>query len=48
MPEYRDDRSIGGLIGNNCGQAIKPRDVIPGGPQDPYAIKTVFGWGSIG
>lgn len=48
IPEYRDDVDIGLLIGNNCVQAIKPRDVIPGKPQDPYAIKTVFGWGVIG
>ena len=48
IPEYRDDIDIGLLIGNNCVQAIKPHDVIPGKPQDPYAIKTVFGWGVIG
>ena len=29
-------------------QAIKPRDVIPGKPQDPYAIQTVLGWDLIG
>ncbi|CAB4024591.1 Hypothetical predicted protein [Paramuricea clavata] len=53
IPEYRDDLGIGLLIGNNCVEAIKPRDVIPGKPQDPYAIRnlktrTVFGWGLIG
>ena len=45
IPKYRDDLGIGLLIGNNCVEAIKPRDVIPGKPQDPYAIRTVFGWG---
>jgi hypothetical protein len=48
IPEYREDLGIGLLIGNNCVEAIKPRDVIPGKPQDPYAIRTVFGWGLIG
>lgn len=48
IPEYRDDIDIGLLIGNNCVQAIKPRDVFPGKPQDPYAIRTALGWGLIG
>lgn len=48
IPEYRDDLSISLLIGNNCVQTTKPRDIIPGKPQDPYAIRTVFGWGLIG
>jgi hypothetical protein len=48
IPEYREDLGIGLLIGTNCVEAIKPRDVIPGKPQDPYAIRTVFGWGLIG
>jgi hypothetical protein len=48
IPEYRDDIEIGLLIGNNCVQAIKPCDVIPGKPQDPYAIRTALGWGLIG
>ncbi|CAB4028176.1 Hypothetical predicted protein [Paramuricea clavata] len=48
IPEYRDDLGIGLLIGNDCVEPIKPRDVIPGKPQDPYAITTVFGWGFIG
>jgi hypothetical protein len=48
IPAYREDLDIGLLIGNNCVQAIKPRDVIPGNPRDPYAIRTVLGWGLIG
>lgn len=48
IPEYHDDVDIDLLIGNDCVQAIKPRDVIPAKPQDPHATKTVFGWGVIG
>ncbi|CAB4036417.1 Hypothetical predicted protein, partial [Paramuricea clavata] len=42
ITEYRDDLGIGLLIVNNCVEAIRPRDVIPGKPQDPYSIRTVF------
>ena len=45
---YRKDLAVGILIGNNCPQAIKPRDVIPGKSKDPYAIRTTLGWGIIG
>ena len=48
IPPYRDDLHIGILIGNNCTQAIKPRDVVPGRATDPYAIRTALGWGVIG
>ncbi|XP_028517140.1 uncharacterized protein LOC110246561 [Exaiptasia diaphana] len=45
---YREDLPIGILIGNSCVRAIKPRDVIPGKSNDPYAIRTTLGWGIIG
>ncbi|XP_078371358.1 uncharacterized protein LOC144655010 [Oculina patagonica] len=47
MP-YRDDIHVGLLIGVNCARAIKPREVIPGSDDDPYAKKTALGWGVIG
>ena len=47
MP-YREDVQVGMLIGTNCKKAIKPREVIPGGDNDPYGIKTVLGWGIVG
>jgi hypothetical protein len=34
-----DDVEIGLLIGANCPQAIKPREVIPGNDDDPYVVK---------
>lgn len=46
MP-YREDAQIGILIGTNCTKAIKPREVIPGGDNDPYGIKTDLGWGIV-
>ena len=48
IPPYYKDLKVGVLIGNNCVQAIKPREVIPGRPRDPYAIRTALGWGLIG
>ena len=48
IPAYREDLDIRLLIGNNCVQAIKPHDVIPGNSRDPYAVRTVLGWGLIG
>ena len=48
IPPYYQDLKVGVLIGNNCVQAIKPREVIPGRPRDPYAIRTALGWGLIG
>ncbi|XP_070569566.1 uncharacterized protein [Ptychodera flava] len=45
---FRDDVEIGLLIGYNCVRAIKPRNVILGEDDAPYAVKTILGWGVIG
>ena len=47
MP-YRDDLNVSLLLGINCARAIKPREVIPGNDDDPYAKRTALGWGVIG
>ena len=47
MP-YRQDVEVGLLIGANCARAIKPREVIPGMDDDPYAMRIALGWGRIG
>ena len=39
---------VGLLIGSNCPDAIMPREVIPGNPNEPYAQRTKLGWGIIG
>ena len=38
------DMAVGILIGCKCLKAIKPRDVILGEEEDPYAVKTSLGW----
>ena len=45
---YQHDAYVGLLIGANCTKAIKPREVIPGANDDPYAVQTMLGWGIIG
>ena len=47
MP-YREDIRVGLLIGSDCPRAIVPREVIPGGCNDPYALRTELGWGLVG
>ena len=45
---YQNNLQVGLLIGSNCPNAIKPKQVIPGRSSDPYAIRTLLGWGIIG
>ena len=45
---YQPDVDVGILIGCNCPGALKPREVILGKGDDPYAIRTLLGWGIIG
>ena len=47
MP-YRNDMDVGLLLGINCVSAMKPREVIPGNDNDPFAKRTALGWGVIG
>ncbi|XP_064631672.1 uncharacterized protein LOC135489964 [Lineus longissimus] len=42
------DAEIGLLIGANCARAIKPRELVHGREDEPYAVKTALGWGVIG
>lgn len=48
IPPYEEHLSIGLLIGNNCVRALKPRSIIPGRSNDPYATRTTLGWGVVG
>jgi hypothetical protein len=45
---YREDMEIGLLIGLNFPRLLKPRDVVAGQDDDPYAVRTDLGWGVIG
>lgn len=47
MP-YQEEVEVGLLIGCNCPKAIKPKEVIVGRGDDPYAVRTLLGWGIIG
>ena len=47
MP-LKEDVDVALLIGANCTRAIKPREIISGGDDDPYAKRTALGWGIIG
>ena len=47
MP-YDLDIEISLLIGNNCTRVIRPREVIAGGEDEPYAQRSLLGWGVIG
>ena len=42
------DCEAGLLIGYNCSRAMAPRQVIVGGNEEPYAIRTDLGWSIVG
>ena len=48
LHHYQSGIDVGLLIGCNCPRAIKPREVILGKRDDPYAVRTLLGWGIIG
>ncbi|XP_043229908.1 uncharacterized protein LOC122385596 [Amphibalanus amphitrite] len=48
LPEYRPEAEIGILIGVNCSKALKPLEVITGGDDEPWAIRTSLGWSVVG
>ena len=39
-----EDVEIGVLIGLNCPRLVRPRDVIHGSQNDPYAVRSLLGW----
>ena len=45
---YQNGVDVGILIGCNCPRAIRPREVILGKGDDPYAVRTLLGWCIIG
>ena len=44
---YQNDAEIGILIGSDCPRAIMPREIIPGKDDNPYALRSDLGWGSL-
>lgn len=47
MP-YKADVEVSLLIGSNCTRAIRPREIIARGEDEPYGQKTILGWGVVG
>ena len=47
MP-YKEEVDVALLLGINCARAIKPREIIKGNNNDPYAKRTALGWGVVG
>ena len=43
-----ENLDVGLLIGCNCPKAIKPKEVITGKSEDPYAVRTLLGWCIVG
>ena len=48
LPPYFPGADVGLLIGMNCPRAIKPRDIVQGDDEDPWAVKTDLGWSVVG
>ena len=47
MP-YDPELEIGLIIGISCTKALKPKEVIPGKKEEPFARRTELGWGIVG
>lgn len=45
---YQPEADVAILIGNNVPNAVRPREIIAGTDDQPYAQRTVLGWGVIG
>ncbi|XP_071963458.1 uncharacterized protein [Antedon mediterranea] len=45
---YIQNVPIAMLIGNNVPNAIRPRDIIAGGEDEPYGQLSALGWGVVG
>ena len=48
LPPYLPGAEIGLLIGINYPRAIKPRDIVLGDEEDPWAVRTELGWSVVG
>ncbi|XP_078483450.1 uncharacterized protein LOC144743487 [Ciona intestinalis] len=48
LPSLMPSTPIGMLIGTNVPGAIRPRDVIAGGENEPYGQRSALGWGIVG
>ena len=44
VPPYMEDVEIGLLIGLDCPSAERPRDIVCGNENEPYAVRSLLGW----
>ena len=47
LTPYHPDAEISISIGNNCPKAIRQRQIVAGGDDEPYALRTALDWGVI-
>jgi hypothetical protein len=45
---YDESLKVGLLVGINCVRATRPKELITGKGDEPYALRTALGWGVIG
>ena len=45
---YQVKAKVSLLIGNNVPSAIRPREIVAGGEDEPYAQRSILGWGLVG
>lgn len=48
IPPLDENLDVEILIGSNCPKTIKPKEVIAGKSEDPYAVRTLLGWCTVG
>ena len=48
LTPYHTDAEISILNGNNCPKGIRPTEIVAGEDDEPYAQRTILGWGVIG
>ena len=47
-PPHFESAESGLLLGTSCSRTIKPREVKPGQDDQPWAVRTMLGWGIVG
>ena len=48
IPPYEESLEVALLIGCSCPKTIKPKEVIQGKSEGPYAVRTLLGWSIVG
>ena len=48
LQPFNNKWEVGLLIGFNCSAALLPREIVIAADDDPYAVRTILGWGVVG